>query len=318
MAKKRQKKKRRPDRRRRQQQDFSYEDASDFTVFVERLRWHMMHQEFESEEAATAYMEGLLAHGGLPDFLHEPTPAERARNLVAEATESSSDRHARLLAKKALKIWPDCADAYLVLGSLAPDPSAALEQYDRGVAAAERALGRTLDEPTPDLWSTPSGLAYLLVRHMRATALWEIGERSQAVTIAREQLELDPEDSLGTRFDLLNWMLQLEHWADARVLLDRYEDRNLASWQMSRALLTYSEEGPSRSATRLLRRAYDLNPFFQPVLVDPFSVEIDDSLPMADLGMLNEALEYGARFHPLWTEDPAALAWLDQGTTGSV
>lgn len=166
MAKKSRKKKGRDPVRRRERRDFSYRDASNFDVFVERVRWHMEQKNFENEEEATAYMEGLLADGGLPEFLQKPTPPERARTLVAEATESSSDRQARLLARKALKIWPDCADAYLVLGNLESDASAALEQFTLGVAAAERALGGALDDPIPELWSTSSGTAYLLVRHM--------------------------------------------------------------------------------------------------------------------------------------------------------
>lgn len=105
-------------------------------------------------------------------------------------------------------------------------------------------------------------------------------------------------------------MLQLDIRAEARALLDRYERRDLASWQFSRALLTYREEGPSEKATRLLRRAYELNSFFQLLTLDPADIEIDGSLPDSDLGYFDEAVEYGNRFHPLWSDDPAALTWM--------
>ena len=56
-------------------------------------------------------------------------------------------------ARKALKISPDCADAYVLMAEIATTPAQALELYRRGVAAGERALGqRAFVEDVGHFW----------------------------------------------------------------------------------------------------------------------------------------------------------------------
>ena len=46
------------------------------------------------------------------------------------------------LARQALELWPDCADAYVLLAQAASGLERARELLEEGVAAGERAVGR--------------------------------------------------------------------------------------------------------------------------------------------------------------------------------
>ncbi|MBI3105810.1 MAG: hypothetical protein HYY95_09615 [Candidatus Rokubacteria bacterium] len=68
------------------------------------------------------------------------TPLERAQELAYRAVEARGRRRVQL-ARRALEIFPDCADAYVLLAEAATELPAARDLYARGVAAGERALG---------------------------------------------------------------------------------------------------------------------------------------------------------------------------------
>ena len=72
---------------------------------------------------------------------HASVPRYRAEDLVYEAWEATGPRRA-VLARKALALWPDCADGYVLLAQAASSLEEARELLERGVAAGERAVGR--------------------------------------------------------------------------------------------------------------------------------------------------------------------------------
>ena len=58
-----------------------------------------------------------------------------------------------MLAREALALWPDCADAYVLLAQAASSLEEARELLEQGVAAGERALGRSVFvEDAGDFW----------------------------------------------------------------------------------------------------------------------------------------------------------------------
>ncbi len=67
---------------------------------------------------------------------------DQAQDLIYDAWEIDDASHRVALARKALKLSPDCADAYVLLAEAAITPAKALEFYRQGVEAGERALGK--------------------------------------------------------------------------------------------------------------------------------------------------------------------------------
>ena len=75
-------------------------------------------------------------------------PRYRAEDLIYEAWEAAGPRRV-VLARKALALWPDCADAYELLAQAASSLEEARELLERGVVAGERAVGWRVFVETP-------------------------------------------------------------------------------------------------------------------------------------------------------------------------
>jgi hypothetical protein len=67
---------------------------------------------------------------------------DQAQELIYDAWEMVERRASLALARKALRISPDCADAYVILAQAARTRAQEFELYRKGVEAGERALGK--------------------------------------------------------------------------------------------------------------------------------------------------------------------------------
>jgi hypothetical protein len=97
-------------------------------------------------------MENDLAAIGSRAGRHTPELRCRAEDLIYEAWQVAGERRVSL-ARKALALWPDCADGYVLLAQAASSLAEARELLERGVAAGERAVGRRVFvEDAGDFW----------------------------------------------------------------------------------------------------------------------------------------------------------------------
>ena len=149
-------------------------------------------------------LEGLLRqHLRQGDALGEDNSAlARAQDLVYRAFQAD-DWQARVeLARQALEISPDCADAYVCLAELAPTAQDALAEWERGVAAGTRVLGgeRALDRYAGHFWGMLETRPYMRARLGLAQCLWALRRREQAIGHCRALLRLNPNDNQGVRY----------------------------------------------------------------------------------------------------------------------
>ena len=97
-------------------------------------------REFESVDEMNAFLQQAMASGA-PLSAPPSTPLEQAQDLMYEAWNAIGRRRVQL-AREALALSPDCADAYVLLAEeTAKTPQEARDLYQQGVAAGERALG---------------------------------------------------------------------------------------------------------------------------------------------------------------------------------
>jgi hypothetical protein len=83
---------------------------------------------------------------------HASEPRYRAEDLIYEAWEAAGPRRL-VLARRALALWPDCADAYVLLAHAASSLEEARELLERGVAVGERVVGwRVFVQDAGDFW----------------------------------------------------------------------------------------------------------------------------------------------------------------------
>src|SRR5437899_1974448 len=119
------KKKRKPDRKGPRPRKRPGPTPSDLPSFDPR----------EMEAGTYEFVRSL--HGkGAPE-----TPLEKAQALMYEAFKQHSPQRRTQLAREALAISPDCADAYVLLAEHCRIRKEAIDLLEKAVAAGERALG---------------------------------------------------------------------------------------------------------------------------------------------------------------------------------
>ncbi len=216
------------------------------------------------------------------------------------------------LARKALDVSPDCADAYVILAKAAKRVEDEIDLYRQGVAAGERALSpRAFEEDAGYFWGLLETRPYMRARLGLAVAQWQLGEREETIAHFRELLRLNPNDNQGVRELLLASLLVMGRDQEAQELLDRpeYEDSAMASWAYGRVLVTFRQEGASERARQLLSQALELNAHIPSYLLGrkPMPKRSPDHIGFGDE---SEAVAYAEEFLPSWQATPGVLRWL--------
>ena len=258
-------------------------------------------------------MESVLASigRGAVDYASGDALFE-AQDLMYEAFDARGARRAAL-ARQALTISPDCADAYLLLAEeTASSLEEARELLEQGVAAGERALGpEPFDEDVGYFWGILETRPYMRARAALAETHWALDRREEAIQHQRDMLRLNPNDNQGLRYRQAEWLLWLEHYDELEELLAAYEDDAAAAYVYTKTLACFRREGDSLKARKLLAEARESNPHIPAYLTGRkvLPKRLPDSIGFGDE---SEAIDYAAGSAALWAIVPGALAWLER------
>jgi tetratricopeptide (TPR) repeat protein len=266
--------------------------------------------EFGSVEEANAFLHEVIGDsGGMLPAVAPQTPLEQAQELIYQALETSGSRRLKL-ARQALAISPECADAYVLLAEAASDPHEACRLYEQGVQAGERALGpEVFAEDVGHFWGILETRPYMRAREGLAEVLWHLGERERAIAHLRDMLRLNPGDNQGVRYTLATWLLEVGNDAELEQLLDQYPDDISATWPYTRALACFRHSGAGRQANAALKRAVQANPFVPLYLLG--ARPLPKQLPAyVGIGDTDEAVAYVAQAGLAWLNTPGATDWM--------
>lgn len=240
------------------------------------------------------------------------TPLDRAQELVYQAWEIPNPAKRISLAKRALEICPDCADAHMLLAEeQAGNLEESIERFQQAVEAGGRAIGDDFESGVGHFWGLLETRPYMRARCALALAKWEFGERSVAIRHAQDMLRLNPNDNQGMRSMLITWLLMNRQVSDARNLWEQYEDAASADWVWSRALMDFIEQGEGNAANAALTQALVDNPYLAPLLLGR------EALPahppeFIGIGDRDEAIAYVFHNLALWQQTDGALRWLSR------
>jgi tetratricopeptide (TPR) repeat protein len=253
----------------------------------------------------------FIAESGGKIALHDPdmSPADRAQARFYEAL----DVYGRLrikLAREALAIHPDCADAWGLLAEEMPDRTRRTELYARSMAAAERTLGSApFEEQVGHFWGVIETRPYMRARFGYAECLWGAGRHDEALGHLQELLRLNPGDNQGVREVLLPRLIELGRDAEAVQLLAAFEDDPSSVLGYGRALLEFRRSGDGEAAQAKLAAAVRGNPHVTKYLTG--SARLPDQLPdRYGFGTDEEAVIAAAALLRAWQVTPGAMAWL--------
>ncbi len=259
------------------------------------------------EEANAIVREWIDAGSPEPDV--ELTPLERAQDVMYDAFDAEGRKRVRM-ARKALEISPDCADAYVVLAEeTARTPEQARDLFAEGVSAGERALGPdAFDEYEGHFWGVLETRPYMRARAGLAGALWGLGDVDGAIAEYRGLLDINPDDNQGIRILLSSLLAEEGRDEELEDLLDEYEGEISCNWPYSHALLAFRREGPTDRANELLDGAIKANPFV-PLLVLGL-LSMPDPPPYVSPGGPDEAVGYAVDNALAWWRTEGAAEWM--------
>ena len=243
----------------------------------------------------------------------EPETPEEQAEAVLDRAHATRGRRAVLLAREALELWPDCADAYNLLARRAPDPESAARLFELGVAAGERVLGpAAFAEAAGHFWGVLETRPYMRARQGLAESLVEMKRLAEAAEHFEAMLRLNPDDNQGIRHSLVNVLIVLGRDAEAWELTDHYPVDSWALLEYPRALLRFRREGDSLAARRALKRALQANRFVPGLLLQ--TRDLPPPNPYFSPGREEEAALYHVLAWETWTGTAGALGWLRQRT----
>lgn len=256
-----------------------------------------------------AAMWRMLGHDAPPDQADD-SPRSRASEFLHEAFSAHDVREVVALAKKALEVWPDCADAHVLLAENARSPKEALGFYTRGVESAARDLGdAAFREGVGHFWGLLPTRPYMRARYGLAQVLWVLGRRDESIGHYRELLRLNPGDNQGVRYVLASCLIETGRDDELDALLTGYPDDASAYWSFSAALLAFRRIGDSPQSRKLLDAARKCNPYVADYLTgrEMLPSRMPDSVGRGDR---SEAVDYAAGCLNGWRATPGAIDWL--------
>ncbi len=242
----------------------------------------------------------------------EETPLGKAQEVLDQAFEEDDPERRSELARQALAISPDCADAYTLLAEQAASRKEAFTLYEEAVAASERAIGPdAFAGDVGHFWGLLETRPYMRAREGLAHTLWALGRREEAAGHFRDMLRLNPDDNQGIRYILSAWLLNLDRDDELAGLLEQYDDAS-ASWTYTKALLAFRREGDTPETRKRLRAARKSNKYVPAYLLG------DEPLPLGmpatyGIGEPSEAILYAASHLGAWRSTQGAISWLREG-----
>jgi hypothetical protein len=260
-------------------------------------------------ESATRRVVAELHGGGDRD-----SRLAEAQDLMYQAFDQDNEQRRVQFAKKALAISADCADAYVLLAEYASSRKEALDLFERGVAAGERALGqRAFNEDVGHFWGLLETRPYMRARQGLAHSLWTAGRRDEAVQHLQDMLRLNPNDNQGIRYTLASFLLFLDRDDDLVKLLQQYPDEGSATWAYTAALLAFRHQGGAPETRQLLKTAKKVNKHVVPYLLGEKYLPPEQP-PYYSPGDESEAVVYIDGFLASWKSTAGAIAWLRAST----
>ncbi len=284
----------------------------------EKTKKHVKRSVSDSPSNVTPlFNESMLSQ--IPNFGHidnsELRAVDRAQQIMYDAWEAPTSKRAVALAKKALDISADCADAYILLAqetAMSLDEMIAL--YRKGVEAGERALGKEVFvEDVGHFWGLLETRPYMRARANLAQTLWDANQREESIEHYRGILKLNPSDNQGIRYLLLPAFIELGLDADAETLYKQFEDDFTAFWMYSRALLDFRKHGESPIANESLQSAILQNKYVPSYILG--RKRLPATAPSYyGVGDVNEAILYASENIFAWRTSDGAKEWLTSMT----
>ena len=268
-------------------------------------------QNFQSEDELKSYLEDIVKGKKIPKASPE-SAVQFAQDIMYEAWEAENRRERIKLAKEALSISLDCADAYNLLAEEeAKTLDEAKDLYQKGVDAGSRTLGEKIfKEDGGHFWGYTPTRPYMRARAGLMECLWELGEHDEAIVHAKGMLKLNKSDNQGIRYIFISYLAELGRYDELDKFMSKnYKNDCATDWVYTHALLAFVKSGGSEKAAKELKMALKINPYAPEYLTGKKIIPriLPDTITS---GGEDEGFCCAARNLKAWGKVPGAIDWL--------
>ncbi|WP_419955664.1 SEC-C metal-binding domain-containing protein [Neobacillus niacini] len=234
----------------------------------------------------------------------------QAQQLIYEAMETQGSRRYKL-AEDALRLDPNCVDAYVILAEAASDEEEAMRLAKKGMEIGKKELGKAFfKENKGYFWGALETRPYMRAKAIYADTALELGYEMVAINEYEELLELNPNDNQGIRYVLFPVYLETGNLFKAEKLLKQYEEET-AHGVYNKLLLELVRNGFSEKAARLLKAAKKVNQYVIRYLTG--KKQLPMYLPeLYGWGDENEAIIYADNHLHLWKKIEGLQKWINK------
>lgn len=237
----------------------------------------------------------------------------KAQDLIWTAFDLESSKERLALAKTALEICPDCADAYYIIAKeeRGLTSEGKIELLEEGVKAGRRALGPSyFKENVGIFWGILETRPYMRAVFGLAMELESANRVEEAIAHYQELLRLNPNDNQGVRYCLVPLLVELNKLKEAQRIFKSYTDDIGPAIAYSHALFLFKKEGDTQKARERLAEAIRWNSHVVRFLLTP---KLNRRLRIGHyitVGGDEEALVYARQWRGSWHKSDGAIDWL--------
>ncbi|WP_338469638.1 SEC-C metal-binding domain-containing protein [Niallia sp. XMNu-256] len=263
-----------------------------------RLESDLQNQKFESLDEVNLFLNQRINNShtskkALSDKV-------KAQELLYDAYESSSEIQKKQLAKKALELYPNSPDAYIIYADFEFNPQKEEELLLKAIEAGEKDLGeKFIGENIGDFWGIVRTRPYMRAKFKYAELLRDTDRLVEAIKQYEELLELNQHDNQGVRYELLTALMERGLFKEAEALLNKFNESMTANGTYNRVLIEFFQNGVTSKVKLLLQNAKQQNPFVPDYLLGKKNIPL--FLPNDyQLGEKSEAIIYADQHIEFW------------------
>lgn len=267
-------------------------------------------KDFKTKAELIKFMDSMIGQK-VPSFPKETLSfKEQAQDLVFEAHELSLPQ-GRPLIKKALKLDPDCIEAYEYLATREQFFEIAIPLYKTAISIGDRLFGGDyLKEFSGKFWGLNETRPYMRCLQQYADCLFAAKKIKECSEILERMLELNPNDNQGVRDNLFLCLIALNEKEKYEKYSKMFKGETSAFTVFNDALFSFKIEGETTSSDKKIKKAIKTNKFVleklasnQPIKTLPGHYGIGDN---------NEAVYYAHFAKSVWKSTDGALTWLSK------
>ncbi len=285
-------------------------DRRAMEAFSAKIQQLLSTQNFSSIEEANSFLAENLTGMHLDDIELAPKSSlEKAQALVWEAFDTNSKKKRIALAKEAIEISPDCADAYTLLAEMSDSGTEIISYLRQAVEAGKRSISHVLDKDPKDypFWQVLETRPYMRALESLASALFGKGDEEESIALWKELLRLNPNDNQGVRYTLIPILVGQDKLSEVEDFILKYDGDVCASFLFSKALFLFKKHGDTIESRKALKEAVKRNKYVMEFFLGRRKFS-NSSGPIA-FGSPEEAEEYVLFGAAGWVKDPAAVEW---------